>query len=180
MPAITVHMQPLSYVKAHPCAVVHGNQRNMPEGDAGTKFDNREIPVTGDQVDKNQSHTSTTCIFTWLNRSTRTTAIFTWLHRSTYTTATSTFTWLNQREHTTAIFTWLNWSTHATVTFTWLNWSTRTKAMFTWLNWHTHTTAIFKWLNPHSICSYSPIQYTRSCFSDITCMAYIAKDMLVS
>lgn len=78
--------------------LVHDNQRNMPEGDAGAKFDNREIPVTGDQLDKNQSHTSTTCIFTWLNRSTRTTAIFTWLHWSTYTTAT--FTWLNQREHT--------------------------------------------------------------------------------
>jgi hypothetical protein len=44
----------------------------------------------------------------------------------------------------------------------------------------THTYySYFKWLNPHSICSYSPIQYTRLCFSDITCMAYIAKDMLV-
>jgi hypothetical protein len=65
-------MLPLSYVKAHTC--VHENKINMPKQDAATKFANREIPVTGGQLDENRSHTSTTCTFIWLNKSAHTTA----------------------------------------------------------------------------------------------------------
>jgi hypothetical protein len=84
-------MLPLSYVKTHTC--VHENKINMPKQDAGTKFDNREIPVTGGQLDENRSHTSTTCTFIWLNKKCTYCSLLTWLHRSTHTTAI--FTWFS-------------------------------------------------------------------------------------